>query len=150
MSKKHHRKFSPLPQFLIVGSVILLALLVFVFKDASQPEAPAGSAELPQAQLDAALKAGRPVLAFFHSNNCQQCIIMIETVGQVFPEFSASVALVDIDVYASNNQPLLRKVGLQYIPTLIFYDRDGQEQTVVGVIAADALRERLAALAGAH
>ena len=147
---KKHRKPSRLPQLLILGGVILLALFVLALKDGSQPEAPTNSSDLPQAQLDAALNAGKPALAFFHSNNCEQCIIMVETVGRVFPEFSDSVTLVDIDVYDPNNEPLLHKVVLQYIPTLIFYDQHGQGQTYVGVMAADVLRERLIALAGAQ
>ena len=149
MSKSHHKP-SRLSQFLILGGVILLALFVLALKDGSQPEAPANSGELPQAQLDAALYEGKPSLAFFHSDNCEQCINMIETVGQVFPEFSDSVALVDINVYDPDNEPLLRKVGLRAIPTLIFYDQHGQGQTFVGVMAAGALRERLMALAGAQ
>ena len=148
--RKKQPKAMRLPQVLILGGILLLVLLVLALKDSSQPEAVSSSGELPQAQLDAALQAGKPTLAFFHSNNCEQCIIMVKTVAQVFPEFSNSVTLVDIDVYDPNNQALLKRVGLQYIPTLVFYDQQGQDETVVGVLAADALRERLNALAGAQ
>lgn len=145
--KKKRRKPSLLPQFLILGGVILLALFVLAMKNSSQPEIPGDSGDqLPQAQLDAALSAGRPALAFFHSNNCQQCIIMIDTVERVFPEFANTVALVDINIYDPNNQALLEKVRLQYIPTLIFYDRQGQIDTFVGVMEADILRQRLSSL----
>lgn len=148
--RKKHRKASRLPQVLILGGIIFLALFVLALKDSSQPEAASSSGELPQAQLDAALKAGKPTLAFFHSNNCEQCIIMIETLDQVIPEFANSITLVDINVYDPNNEPLLHRVGLRYIPTLIFYDQHGQEQTHVGVMAADVLRERLIVLVGAQ
>jgi thiol:disulfide interchange protein len=148
MPKKKRRKPSLLPQFLTIGGVFLLALVLLALKDRSPAQAPASTGTLPQAQLEGALRAGKPALAFFHSNNCEQCIIMVETVEQVFPEFTNTVALVDINVYDPNNEPLLQKVGLQYIPTLIFYDQHGQGQTFVGVMEADVLRQRLNSLAG--
>jgi thiol:disulfide interchange protein len=150
MSKKSLRKPSRLPQFLIIGGVVLLVLLFLLLKDRSPAEVPASAGALPQAQLEDALRAGKPALAFFHSNNCKQCIIMIETVEQVFPEFDSTVVLVDINVYDPNNEPFLQQIGLQYIPTLMFYDQYGQEQTYVGVMEADVLRQRLSSLAGAQ
>lgn len=149
-SKRHRHKPSRLPQFLIIGGVILLAVMILVFKqdrgsDASPSANPNDIAEI---QLDRALQVGQPTLAFFHSNNCHQCIVMMETVSQVYPEFSASVALVDVNVYDENNAALLERVGLQYIPTLIFYDHTGKWQVSVGVMEAEQLRQTLAALAG--
>lgn len=148
MPNKTHHKPSHLPQYLILAGVILLALVVLALKDRSQPEVPASTSALPAAQLERALSAGKPALAFFHSNNCEQCIIMIETVDQVYPEFNGSVDLVDINVYDPKNEPLLKKVGLQFIPTLVFYDRSGRAQTHVGVMEADTLRQRLTSLTG--
>ena len=77
---------------------------------------------------------------------CQQCIEMIGIVDQVYPEFKNTVALVDINVYDERNTALLNRVGLQYIPTLIFYDRTGKEQVSVGVMDPEILRQTLAAL----
>jgi thiol:disulfide interchange protein len=73
---------------------------------------------------------------------------MMETVAQVFPDFAEAVVLVDINVYDESNEALLKRVGLQYIPTLIFYDHTGKEQVSVGVMEAEQLRQTLAALAG--
>lgn len=150
MTKKKQHKPSRWPQILILSGILLLVLVVLALKDRSQPEATASTSALPEAQLERALSAGKPALAFFHSNNCEQCIIMIETVDQVFPEFAASIDLVDVNVYDPNNEPLLQKIGLQYIPTLVFYDRTGQTQTYVGVMEADILRQRLSSLKGAQ
>ncbi len=72
---------------------------------------------------------------------------MIKIVEQVFPEFRESIILVDINVYDERNASLLRQVKLQYIPTLIFYDKTGKEQVTVGVMEAEQLRQNLAALA---
>ena len=148
MPKKHHRKPSRLPQTLAIVGVVLLVIAILVFKEKPQATSPAANPdESPQMQLDRALAENRPTLAFFHSNNCKQCLIMIETVSQVYPEFSDAVSLVDVNVYDENNQALLQRVRLQYIPTLIFYDITGQAQVSVGVIEAEQLRQTLAALA---
>lgn len=109
------------------------------------PVTPAGTAE---EQLDQLLAAGRPVLAFFHSNNCVQCTRMIAIVEQVYPEFAASVALVDVNVYDARNRNLLQEAQIQFIPTQIFYDRAGRSQTIVGVMQPEQLRQQLQALSG--
>lgn len=150
MTKKKRRKPSRWPQILIISGIFLSALVILALKDRSQPEAPASTSALPEAQLERALSAGEPVLAFFHSNNCEQCIIMIETVDQVFPEFAASIDLIDVNVYDPKNEPLLQKVRLQYIPTLVFFDQTGQSQTHVGVMEAEVLQQRLSSLKGAQ
>jgi len=148
MPRKRRRKPSRLPQFLAIVGVALLVVAILVFKEKPQAATPAANPnESPQAQLDRALQAGQPTLAFFHSNNCQQCIVMMETVAQVYPEFVDSITLVDINVYDENNQALLQRVRLQYIPTLVFYDHTGQGQVSVGVMEAEQLRQTLAALA---
>ena len=148
MPRKHHRKPSRLPQILAITGVLLLVGAIVVLKEKPQAASPTANInESPQAQIDRALQTGQPTLAFFHSNNCHQCIVMMETVGQVYPEFSTSVTLVDVNVYDENNQALLQRVRLQYIPTLIFYDKTGQGQVSVGVIEAEQLRQTLATLA---
>jgi len=148
MPKRHHRKPSRLPQFLAILGVVVLVLAVIIIKEKPQEATPAANpSELAEVQLDRALQAGQPTLAFFHSNNCRQCIIMIDTVSQIYPEFSDKVVLVDVNVYEERNAQLLKDVGLQYIPTLIFYDRTGQKQVSVGVIEAIQLRQKLASLA---
>lgn len=147
MPKRRHHRPTRRPQILVVIGLVLLVVLLLVLKDSpaeSTPTARAG--DLPGSQLEADLAAHRPTLSFFHSNNCQQCIDMIAIVEQVYPEFSDSVALVDVNVYDDRNQALLRQVGLQYIPTLIFYDHAGQSQVTVGVMEAEQLRQVLAAL----
>lgn len=150
MTRKSRRKKKPnnLPGVLIVGGVIALAAVVLLLKVAgeSQTQTTAASAVLPADQLQNALAEGRPTLAFFHSNNCRQCIDMIGIVNQVYPEFDHSVVLVDVDIYDERNRPLLQQVGLQYIPTLIFYDRAGQGQVSVGVMQSEELRQTLIAL----
>jgi thiol-disulfide isomerase/thioredoxin len=144
MGKKTKRK--SYSGWLIFAGLFILIAAVFLLKE--KPKAPAiqAAGETPQIQLERALEAGQPVLAFYHSNNCQSCIDMIAVVNQIYPEFSDDVILVDVDVYDTRNQPLLKAVGLRYIPTQMLYDRSGSKQTVVGVMQPDQLREALAAI----
>lgn len=147
MPRKKHR--SPqLAQLIIVSGVLLLAAVILALKGRPETTAPVSSAGLPEAQIDQAISSGEPTLAFFHSNKCEQCLIMIDIVERVFPEYAGSVKLVDVDVYDPNNKPLLRRIGLQYIPTLVFIDRRGQGKSFVGVMEADILRQNLSLLAG--
>jgi len=132
----------------IVIVVIAIAAAVLLLKEPPAQETPRSSSALPAAQLDRALKAGKPVLAFFHSNSCEQCIIMIDTIKQVFPEYSSTVALIDVNVYDDQNEALLRRVRLQYIPMLVFYDRSGNSTPHIGVLEPEKLRARLAELSG--
>ena len=169
-SKRRHHKPSLLSRILPIGGLVLLVIAILVFKENDRLVIPTANSsklpeehltetlqdeisedspeELPEAELARALSAGQPALAFFHSNNCHQCIVMMETVSQVYPEFADSVALVDINVYDERNERLLQVVRIQYIPTLIFYDRTGNKQVSVGVMEAEKLSQTLAALAG--
>jgi thiol:disulfide interchange protein len=101
---------------------------------------------LPEAQLNQLLAAEEPVFVFFHSNTCVQCVKMTQIVEQVYPDFSDSVALVDVNVYDERNQNLLQRADIRVIPTLIFVDREGQAQGHIGVMESQVLREQLQAL----
>jgi thiol:disulfide interchange protein len=104
--------------------------------------------ELPEAQLDRLLAGGQSTLAFFHSDNCVQCIKMMEVVEQVYPEFGGSVALVDVNVYDQANSRLLQRAQIRAIPTQIFFDRAGQGWVVMGAMTPDQFREQMRSLAG--
>jgi thiol-disulfide isomerase/thioredoxin len=104
--------------------------------------------ELPEAHLEQLLTAGQPTLAFFHSNNCVQCIKMMEVVAQVYPEFDDSVALVDVNVYDKANSRLLQRARIRAIPTQIFFNRTRQGMVVMGAMTADQFREQMQTLAG--
>jgi thiol:disulfide interchange protein len=142
------RSTSQLAQLLIVIGVILLAAVILALKERQGTQGSAPGSSLPEAQIDQALSHGEPTLAFFHSDHCDQCLIMIDIVDQVYPEYAQSVRLVDVNVYDPNNKALLRRVGLQYIPMLLFLDHNGNGKSVVGVMEADLLRQQLNTLAG--
>ena len=117
-------------------------------QSASPTPTTATLSDSPEAQLGRLLAAGKPTLAFFHSNNCQQCIKMMEVVAQVYPEFEGSVALVDVNVYDKTNTKLLQVAGIRAIPTQIFYDSAGKSQVVLGAMEPDLFRAYLQSLAG--
>jgi len=101
----------------------------------------------PEAHLDRLLAASEPVFLFFHSDTCAQCVKMTGIVEEVHPEFSDSVALLDVNVYDEQNRGLLQRANIRAIPTLIFVDGEGEVTGEVGVIEPNALREKLTQLA---
>ena len=132
-------------KILFVIFVVIAAVVILVVKN--QPKAGATTSESPADLLHAATHNKQSVMAFFHSNTCDSCLQMVAIVDQVFPEFTDSIILVDVNVYDKQNQPLLNEVGLKYIPTLIFYDTSGMHQTHIGLMEASQLRQTLNDLA---
>ena len=106
--------------------------------------------ELPEAHVERMLADGQPMLVFFHSTSCAQCIEMTKIVGQVYPEFETQVALVNVNVYDERNRSLLQRAGIRVIPTLVFFDRGGTGKgfTSTGVMAAEQLKGVLTKLSG--
>lgn len=144
-TKKNPKENGFLPTILILGGIVLIvAVLFWVKNQPSQSAAPTG--ESPEVQMDRYLKDGKPIFAFFHSTDCHSCIVMMETVDQVYPEFEEDVALLDVNVYDTQNENLLRRARINSIPTLVFIDRNGEGQVSIGVIEAGALRQQLTAL----
>jgi thiol:disulfide interchange protein len=148
MSGKRSSGNSFLRQLLIVTGLALLVAIVLMVK--YKPQAVAPFVDLPEEQLQRALAAGKPTLGFYHSDNCKSCIEMMGIVYQVYPEFSDSVALIDINVYAEENRTLLLREQVQYIPTLIFYDRKGTREISVGVMETEMLRQKLNTIKGSQ
>jgi len=154
-----------LPRAAIIGGVVLLAAITILGAKGAKSagDAPATAAARPasaqaiataasggtaEAQLGRLLAAGQPVLGFYHSTNCAKCKEMMAIVAKVYPEFESTVGLVDVDVYDKTNTKLLQVARIYAIPTQIFYAKSGQQETVLGVMAEEALREKLQTLAG--
>jgi thiol:disulfide interchange protein len=134
------------PRILILAGIAILVSVVIILK--SQPEQeinPTGASA--ETQLDQYLEEGRPVFAFFHSNNCKSCRDMIMVVEQVYPAFEDEVALVDVNVYDPANQSLLRRAKIYSIPTQVFIDASGQGKVTMGVMTPEDLRKQLQELA---
>jgi thioredoxin-related protein len=72
---------------------------------------------------------------------------MMGTVANVYPDFQDSVVLIDVDVYVQRNQNILRRERLQSIPTLVFYDAQGNRQVFIGAMPPEQFRDTLTQLA---
>ena len=139
---------------LVIASIAVTIVGILLLKDQQQPAVALSAAQgssptaacraarlpwpvrsspaSPADQLNQALAGGKPALVFMHSTTCQSCIDMMKVVDQVYPEFAGQVALVDVDVYDEANGPLMEKLGLRYIPTVVVFDREGQTAQNVG------------------
>ncbi len=130
------------PTLLILAGIALLMIAVFALKSGDNPSA---SSSL-ESQLDQALNAKRPTFVFLHSLDCIPCKEMMGTVADVYPDFQDSVVLIDVDVYVRSNQNILRRERLQSIPTLVFYDAQGNRQLFIGAMPPDQFRQTLSQL----
>ncbi|MCJ7625004.1 MAG: thioredoxin fold domain-containing protein [Anaerolineaceae bacterium] len=136
-----------LPRFLIIVGIALVASTILILKSNGEPviETPI-TQELPEEKLDRLLEEEKPILLFFHSNNCNSCLVMIDTVSQVYPEFMDSVVLVDVNIYDERNQNLLRRAQITTIPTQIFINNKGEGKVILGIMQPEVLRENLSIL----
>jgi len=144
--KRPVRKQQP-PTLLILAGIVLLLIAVFALKSGGDSSASTNSLE---AQLNQALKDGHPTFVFLHSLECIPCKEMMATVAEVYPDFQDSVVLIDVDIYNQSNANILRREGLQSIPTLVFYDAKGKRQMFIGVMSSDQFRNALTTLAAGN
>jgi thiol:disulfide interchange protein len=139
--RKQKQSFRWIRPLALLG-VVLIAAVILLIKN--QPEnAPPADTESAEVQLDYYLGERKPTLAFFHSNNCYSCLLMVQRVELIHPEFAEHVALVDIDVYDPRNQNLLRKAGITTIPTMVFLSAEGDAEVIMGIMEEDQLRQQL-------
>jgi thiol:disulfide interchange protein len=131
----------------ILGGIALLLIAVFALKSGN--DTPASSASL-EVQLDQALKDGRPTFVFLHSLDCIPCKVMMGTVVEVYPDYQDSIELIDVDVYEKSNANILRRERLQSIPTLVFYNAQGDRQVLIGAIPPEQFRDVLTTLASGN
>lgn len=135
-----------MPSILILVGIIIVITAVYFLKNHSKPQ-PDLAAKAPEAQLDWYLENEQPVFVFFHSTTCKSCTDMMAVVDQVYPEFKDRVGLVDVDVYASINENLLRRGRITNIPTQVFINEKGEGKTSIGGMQPDELRAELQLLA---
>lgn len=130
---------------LILALIVLSAGVVLWVKNQNKP-VQIGTTELAEAQFDHNLQQKKPMFAFFHSTDCHSCVEMMSLVDEVYPSFRNEVALVDVNVYDSANQNLLRRARILSIPTQIFIDSEGNGKVFLGVMSKDQLQQELKSL----
>lgn len=131
--------------WLVIGGIALILVAIYFINQGSTDPSRLTSLEV---ELDQALSEGRPTFVFLHSLECIPCKEMMGVVADVYPEFQDSVVLIDVDIYDKNNANILRRENLQSIPTLVFYDSNGQRQMMIGTMSPDQFRATLQTLAG--
>ena len=90
---------------------------------------------------------GLPGVIVFSSSTCAPCIAQKEVLDEVAPRYEGRARLVRLDVYEYIDLALQFKV--QYIPTLVFFDRNGRMVELrAGLMDAPALEGRLQKLLG--
>ncbi len=147
MPKRKNTQNNRPSTLLIFAGIVLLVLALMAIKNGTQ--APASPISLEE-QYDQALQGKQPTFVFLHSLDCIPCKEMMDVVAEVQPEFEGQVVLIDVDVYDQRNANLLRREGLQMIPTLVFYDRHGERQVQVGVLQPDQLQAVLRSISGSN
>jgi len=92
--------------------------------------------------VDNARKKGRPTMVNFGSDSCVPCQMMIPAREAVKEKFDGKADVVY--VHTDREQILSARYGIQSIPTLIFFDQDGNEvHRHVGIMEQQEMEEWL-------
>jgi thiol-disulfide isomerase/thioredoxin len=97
----------------------------------------------PEAQVDWVLRNGRPALFLFHSTNCKPCIAMTALVQKIRPDYEGRVVFVDVITNDAANATVVRRVGIQSIPTTFFIASSGSGQGYIGLMKEEDVRTEL-------
>lgn len=143
--KSKKTKTNLLPRLLILAGIVVVAVSIILIKNQSD-EGIAAVNETPEQQFDQYLEDQKPFFAFFHSNNCESCLVMMDMVDGVYPAYQGDIALIDVDVYDPINQSLLQRAGIQTIPTQVFVDSTGNGIIFMGIMDEGQLNEQLTKL----
>jgi len=79
----------------------------------------------PRSEVEAAIKAGMPVLLDAGSDHCVPCKQMLPVLESVKKKYAGRLKVVVVDVEVHKNYA--RRLGVMVIPTQILYDRTGKE-----------------------
>jgi thiol-disulfide isomerase/thioredoxin len=77
--------------------------------------------------LDAALKAGVPVIVKLGSESCPPCRRMKPIIKELAVEQDGKAIFLDIDIY--ENRQLASQMNVRLIPTILYYDKHGKLKT---------------------
>jgi thioredoxin 1 len=87
------------------------------------------------------LEASKPVVVDFWASWCRPCLMM----APIFEEFSNQYhdKMVFAKLNTDENQELATRLGIQGIPTLIFFHNGHEVDRVVGLEQREALRRHI-------
>ncbi|MBI5520866.1 MAG: thioredoxin family protein [Desulfovibrio sp.] len=120
------RQVTRLAAFLLVLSVAWAAVwsapLLAAPKDKGAPGKSAQAKGAPVAPV-----LGMVTVVEFGADYCPPCRLMKPILQEATREYRGRAAVVSIDV--TLHQDMARRLGVQIIPTLVFYDATGMEQS---------------------
>ena len=107
-------------RLILLLALILLTFLMVISCQSSEPN-------LDSIPLERALSNGKPTLAEFGRGVCIPCKAMKPVLEELSVEYKGrlNVVIVEIDDHLN----LTRQYGIMAIPTQIFFDSSGNEQT---------------------
>lgn len=88
-----------------------------------------------------ALEADKPVLVDFYADWCGPCKIMAPIIEELATEYDGAVKIGKLNV--DDNPDIARQYRVMSIPTMIIYKNGEAVDTIVGVAAKKALKEKL-------
>jgi thiol-disulfide isomerase/thioredoxin len=109
---------------------------------ATQPQAGSWPAD-PAAQVDWVLENKKAALILFHSTNCKPCIAMTALVEEIRPDYAEQIVFVDVVTNDTANATLVRRAGIQTIPTTYFITSSGTGHGYIGLMKEEDVRAEL-------
>jgi thioredoxin 1 len=117
--------------------------------DDNQSGAPHLTSDNFQSTLDAAAKDGQAVFVDFYAEWCGPCKVSGPIVDKLAGEYAGKVNVTKLNV--DENNDIAAKFGVMSIPTVIIFQKDGDEmkevQRKVGFPGEDAYKQMLDSVA---
>jgi len=88
--------------------------------------------------------AGQPVMVDFYADWCAPCIILGPSVEELAEEYAGRAKVVKFNV--DRNPQVPQQLGIQGIPTVVFYKDGRPVDKVVGLVQKEELSRRLDSL----
>ncbi|MFO7802709.1 MAG: thioredoxin family protein [Desulfovermiculus sp.] len=107
--------------FLVIGAFFSASKMVYSAEDSQQMKSDSGGSN----PLEKAFQAKRPVVADFGRGTCVPCKMMAPILEDLKQEYKGKAEVVFIDI--RDHPGLTREVGIQVIPTQVFYTSSGEE-----------------------
>ncbi|APD49447.1 redoxin domain-containing protein [Synechococcus sp. CS-602] len=111
---------------LLAAIAAALGLLLFQLRGGLHPQAPLEQMARRSLELPVALANGRPTILEFYADWCEVCRTMAPAMEAIETEHRGAVDLVLLNVDNPRWSPEIERYGVNGIPQLEFFDKDGQ------------------------
>lgn len=92
---------------------------------------------------ESVLKSDKPVVVDFWAPWCRPCLMMAPVFEELSREYDGKMVFAKLNT--DENQELATRLGIQGIPTLIFFNNGHEVDRVVGLESRDVLRRHIEA-----